>query len=176
MNIAPESQLAIVGLAILGCVGLVVVTVWLTIYVGLRHFAPRESPAVQRSLHFVHGVVATLPWLALSLTAALVLRAYLKIGEWPHGGEHVPDGTSWIGSWRAANIDVGAFWPHDVFVRIAGVAVLASVLLYPPLQTAVRGRDKRRDALWSATYIVGFALFGLVMLCDIGGVAEWLDG
>lgn len=61
---------------------------WIASWLLVRRFA---SPSLGRARHrllIVHHALATLPFVWLLAFSTLVLRAYLRVGDWPHGGQH----------------------------------------------------------------------------------------
>ena len=154
-------------------VGAVLATVWLTCWLFFTRL--QQAAPVNRILHGLHRVTAILPLAWLLLATSLVVRAYIRLGQWPHGGDYVFTGEG-LPEWRAGNLDASTLGIHYSLVTPLGIAALASCLFFPPLHVAL-GRSSSKDlGGWLIAFALGAPAFVLVGLCDFGGVAEWLDG
>lgn len=154
-------------------VGLVLATVWLTCWLFFARIG--QAAPVSRCLQVLHGAAAILPLAWVALAATLVLRAYLRLGQWPHGGDYVSGGEG-LPQWREGNLDAPTLGIHYDLASALGIAALASCLFFPPLHAALKRSSSRDLGGWLIAYAVGAPLFVLVGLCDLGGVAEWLNG
>jgi hypothetical protein len=164
-----------VDLLVVACVIAVAVTEWIVVWLFLSRLGQSSASSLARTLRVAHAAIVALPMACLAATGALVLRAFLRIGEWPHGSEPVFTGAG-LPEWREANIDAGWFELHYLLVHTLAVAAFLSVLVFPPLHVVVRRGGSAHANLALVLYASGFVAFAAVMIGDVGGVAEWLDG
>jgi len=154
-------------------VGAVLATVWLTCWLFFARL--QRAPAVNRILHGLHRVTAVLPLAWILVATSLVVRAYIRLGQWPHGGDYVFAGEG-LPEWRDGNLDASTFGIHYRLVTMLGIAALASCLFFPPLHVALGRGSPRNLGGRLIAFAVGAPAFVLFALCDFGGVADWLDG
>ncbi len=160
----------LVGISLVG----VVSTVWIStaIFVGhrARRIAEARPGALQRGLVWLHHAVALTPALWIVAAAALVVRAFLRVGEWPRArGEFV----FWSGF--TPNISAGTFGLHHELAEFAVVAMFLSVLVFPPLHLATRGWLVARSGSWLASWIATLVV-GVASLLYDGpyAIADWI--
>jgi hypothetical protein len=131
---------------------------------------------VRRGLLWAHDLVAAVPLLWFAAVASLIARAYMRIGEWPHGSGWVSSGSGWP-DWRPANIDAQAFGVNFGAVVAIGIAVTFAWPLFLPLHHFARRLGARRSWIWIPVCVAGFAAFSFIFFnADPADVMEWLDG
>jgi hypothetical protein len=146
-------------------------TVWLTI--ALFCWRLLDNAATRGALTVLHHALVAMPLVWLVATASLVLRAYLRIGEWPHGSEM---GSAF--DWYDANIDARSFGGHFELIRLLGIAIVASwAVLMPALHVALRAKRVPIGKRWSLLAMASTVVALCILLnADPAGVMEWLDG
>jgi heme/copper-type cytochrome/quinol oxidase subunit 2 len=147
-------------------------TLWLVLALFFFHVAAVDSPPLRRGLVALHHTFAVLPIVWLVAAGLLAVRAYLRLGEWPHEGGL----ASAAGSlrWQDGNLDPRVFGAHYWLVCTLGATAFIAALLTPPLHLAVRP-NLNRPWLWLALYALGIGGSVFAYCNDaLAAVAEWV--
>ncbi len=102
--------------------------------------------------------------------AALILRARLQVGEWPHPSS----GNPFDGSYIDTSIDPKAFGFHESTVEVAALAVVCLVPAATLLLLVSSFEPRLRQKRWLiATFLCANAVIGVLLLTDPHGFLLW---
>lgn len=155
------------GFQALILISFVFVAAAMTSLLGVTHFVRSMSTDVLAGLQVLLTVVPTL-WLALF--AALVVRARLLLGFWPHPA--YPDPSEAFGIvWSP--LDPKDLGLHYVIVLLLIPVVLFSCVAIAPIWSGLHRRGDAMTRIATRVYVIAMLAFVCLWTVDPGQFVAW---